>query len=102
MVCVQAAIANTLSSIGSLEALHLNLDRAETPPVHCKDYGRLRPWWALLRSQTTEIVTVMRKCPKLKYIAVLDPRLQCCTWVDYCLHLSHDVWIDQDVLEHRA
>ncbi|KAI0327497.1 hypothetical protein GY45DRAFT_1108179 [Cubamyces sp. BRFM 1775] len=96
------AIAEILSSTASIQAVHLNLDCAEMPPVHCKDYARIGSWTALSRSRTTEIVSAMRRCPKLKYIAVLDPRLQCCTWVDYCLYPSRDVWVDVDILERRA
>ncbi|KAI0664106.1 hypothetical protein C8Q70DRAFT_218892 [Cubamyces menziesii] len=94
------AISEVLSSITSLQAVRFNLDRPETPRVHCRHLDPTQLWPTLLHSQAMEMLSVMRKCPRLEYIAVLDPRLKCCNWVEYRLHYSRGVTIDTDILGH--
>ncbi|KAI0664147.1 hypothetical protein C8Q70DRAFT_945693 [Cubamyces menziesii] len=77
------AVATILSSITSLQSLHLNLNFREMPPVRCVDPDICRPWPILRDMRAQEILTIMQRCPKLEYVALLDPRYQCCTWVEY-------------------
>ncbi|KAH9885271.1 hypothetical protein C8Q73DRAFT_718257 [Cubamyces lactineus] len=76
-------VTTILSSITSLQSLHLNLNFCEMPPVRCVDPGICRAWPILRDARAQEILAIMQCCPKLEYVALLDPRYQCCTWVEY-------------------
>ncbi|KAI0327496.1 hypothetical protein GY45DRAFT_1308542 [Cubamyces sp. BRFM 1775] len=94
-----ATVAQILSSITSLQTVRFNFDSPETPPVHCRDYARKQSWSALSHSRALDILSIMRRCPRLEHIAVLDPRLQCCTWVEYHVRYPGGVAVHADVLD---
>ncbi|KAI0327492.1 hypothetical protein GY45DRAFT_1256905 [Cubamyces sp. BRFM 1775] len=77
------SIMTTVSKICSLQTLHLNLDWAGTPPVHCKNDEQTDSWAIFAYEQAQEMLSVLQSCPRFEYVAFLRPRLQCCTWVKY-------------------
>ncbi|KAI0327535.1 hypothetical protein GY45DRAFT_1327542 [Cubamyces sp. BRFM 1775] len=77
------SITTVLTSITPLKSLHLNLGTREMPPVRCNDFELCKAWAYARDARAQEILTIMRRCPNLEYVAMLDPRYQCCTWVEY-------------------
>ncbi|KAI0323211.1 hypothetical protein GY45DRAFT_1264999, partial [Cubamyces sp. BRFM 1775] len=77
------SLATTLSSMTTLRTLHLNLDCAQIPPVHCNDEEKYDVWSEFLDNQAQEVLSIMRTCPCFEYVAFLDPRRQFATWIEY-------------------
>ncbi|KAI0327530.1 hypothetical protein GY45DRAFT_1110432 [Cubamyces sp. BRFM 1775] len=90
------SIVTAVSSITSLQSLHLNLGCREMPPVRCDDVNKCKTWARLRDALAEEILALMRRCPRLEYVALLDPRYQCCTWVGYRFPWSPGPSIDLD------
>ncbi|KAJ8475447.1 hypothetical protein ONZ51_g6561 [Trametes cubensis] len=76
------SITSTLSKIRSLQALHLNLDWAVMPPVHCKDDAMINSWVIFMHERAQEVLSILQSCPKFEYVAFLHPRLQCYEYED--------------------
>ncbi|KAI0372402.1 hypothetical protein BV20DRAFT_939713 [Pilatotrama ljubarskyi] len=78
------AIATQLSSIRTLQSAHLNLDFRERPPINCSDDAKVMSWFSLLLSRSDEILAILEAaCPKFERLGALDPRRNCCTWVEF-------------------
>ena len=94
-----------LSAISCLRRLYLNLDFQEMPPVRDKTLWRhtwnARPWIDFRNAQAQEFLKILQSCPRFEYLALLDPRLVCATWVEYRPAWSHvyDWLFDMDVAD---
>ena len=101
----QIHVVTALSAISCLRRLYLNLDFQEMPPVRDKTLWRhtwnARPWIDFRNAQAQEFLKILQSCPRFEYLALLDPRLVCATWVEYRPAWSHvyDWLFDMDVAD---
>ncbi|KAH9903480.1 hypothetical protein C8Q73DRAFT_54775 [Cubamyces lactineus] len=77
------SLPTTFTNITSLKTLHLNLDCAQIPPVHCDDEEEYDSWSEFIDNRAQEVLSIMRTCPRFEYVAFLDPRRRFATWIEY-------------------
>lgn len=81
-----------------MKTLHLNIDCAQIPPVHCNDEERYELWSEFIDDRVQEVLSIMQTCPRFEYVAFLDPRRQFATWVEYRPAWYPGERIDMDVI----